>query len=359
MTLKLAAGTIALAGLGAVVGAALYASFASGTTTTVYASPAAGGAPDVPVSGSGKALTASQIYRLASPGIVDIKIVKVETNDNPYFGPTGPQTVHGEGTGFVYDRRGDIVTNDHVVGGTKSILVRFLGNQTFKARVVGRDTSADLAVIRVSAPSSLLHPLTLGDSASVQVGDPVVAIGSPFGHAESLTAGVVSGLHVAVDSPSNTPTDAIQTDTAINPGNSGGPLLDAHGQVIGITTSTESRSGNSNGVGFVIPSDTVRAEAPVLVAGKTVDHGYFGAVLGDSNAPLGARVMRVIAGGPSSRAGIKVGDVVTSVDGIPIAASDDMVGLTKAHLSGDTITVVYTRNGKSHTTTVTLGTRPA
>ena len=355
-TVKLAAGCVALAGVGALGGAAIYASLEPSTTTTVFAGAA--GAPDLPLSAT-KGLSANGIYRLVSPGIVDIKIRKVENNQDPYIGPTGPQTVDGEGTGFVYDRLGDIVTNDHVVGGTKSITVRFLGNQTFKAHIVGRDTDSDLAVIRVAAPSALLHPLTLGDSSTAQVGDPVVAIGSPFGHAESLSAGVVSGLHVPMDSPSNVPTDSIQTDASINPGNSGGPLLNTSGQVLGVTTSTQSRSGYSNGVGFVIPSNTVRSVVVQLVAGHKVNHGYFGASLEDSTSPLGARLVSVPSAGPSAHAGMKPGDVITRIDGVNVASAQDMIGLTKAHLSGDTVTLDYTRGGKSHTVKIQLGTRPS
>jgi putative serine protease PepD len=356
-TVKLAAGALVLAGVGAVGGAAVYAAIEPGHTTTVYAT-GADGAPDVPAP-SGKGLSPSEIYRLVSPGIVDITIVKTETNTNPYAGPTGPQTEDGEGTGWVYDRLGDIVTNDHVVGGTKSIIVRFQDNQTFKAHIVARDTDSDIAVIKVVVPSSLLHPLTLADSALAEVGDPVVAIGSPFGHAESLSAGVVSGLHVPMDSPSNVPTDSIQTDAAINPGNSGGPLLNTLGQVLGITTSTESRNGYSNGVGFVIPSNTVRSVVVQMVAGHKVAHGYFGASLADSTAPLGARLVTVPSAGPAAQAGMKPGDVVTQIDGVDVADSQDMIGLTKAHLAGDSITLSYTRAGKSHTLTIKLGTRPA
>jgi len=355
-TVKLAGAALGLAGIGALGGAAIYASIAPGTTTTVVAGST--GAPDLPVSVA-KGLSPSGIYRLVSPGIVDIKITKIVDNTDPYLGPTGRQKENGEGTGFVYDRRGDIITNDHVVGGTNSIIVTFLGNETFKGHIIGRDTDSDIAVIRVAAPPALLHPLTLGDSALAQVGDPVVAIGSPFGHAESLSAGVVSGLHVPMDSPSNVPTDSIQTDASINPGNSGGPLLDTQGQVLGITTSTQSRSGYSNGVGFVIPSNTVRSVVVQLVAGHKVEHGYFGASLEDSTSPLGARLMTVPSAGPSAHAGMKPGDVVTSIDGIDIASAQDMIGLTKAHLSGETISLVYMRHGTSHRLRITLGTRPA
>ena len=268
---------------------------------------------------------------MPAPGVVDLKVVRIEEDQ---FGGGGQQTVDGVGTGFVYNRRGDIVTNDHVAGGAKSITVKFSDNQTFKARVVGRDTDSDLAVIRVAAPRSLLHPLKLGDSSRAQVGDAVVAIGSPFGHAGSLSAGVVSGLHVPLNSPSDIPTDSIQTDAAINPGSSGGPLLNTLGQVIGIATSTQSRSGNSNGVGFVIPSNIVRSVVVELVAGRKVKHAYFGASLEDSTLPLGARLVSVSKAGPSADAGMKKGDVVTGVDGVGVTSAADMISLTRAHLVG-------------------------
>jgi putative serine protease PepD len=353
-SVKLAAGTIALAALGAVGGAAVYAALAPSTTTTVVAGASS---LDAPISGS-KGLSASDIYRLVSPGVVDIKVVQVETD--PYVQGSSPQDVPGEGTGWVYDRSGDIVTNDHVAGGAKSIVVRFSDNQTFTAHVVGRDTDSDIAVIHVSAPSSLLHPLTLGDSSKVQVGDPVVDIGSPFGHAESLAAGVISGLHVPADSTNNVPTDSIQTDVAINPGNSGGPLLNAAGQVIGITSSTDSRSGYSDGVGFAIPASIIHSVVTQLLGpSHKAKHAYFGASVKDSTSPLGARLVIVPRAGPSAHAGMKTGDVITSMDGLPVASADDMISLTKAHVPGDTLSVSYVRDGKSHTVDVKLGTRPA
>jgi putative serine protease PepD len=355
MNLKLAAGSLALAGLGAVGGAAIYAAFDPQTTTTVVASSSAP-KPDLPLAPPAKGLSAQQIYRLAAPGVVDLKVVRIEEDQ---FGGGGLQEVDGIGTGFVYNRRGDIVTNDHVAAGAKSITVKFSGNQTFKGRVVGRDTDSDLAVIRVAAPRSLLRPLRLGDSSRVQVGDAVVAIGSPFGHAGSLSAGVVSGLHVPLNSPSDIPTDSIQTDAPINPGSSGGPLLNTLGQVIGIATSTQSRSGNSNGVGFVIPSNIVRSVVVELIAGRKVKHAYFGASLEDSTSPLGARLVSVSRSGPSADAGMKKGDVVTAVDGVGVAEAADMISLTRAHLAGDTVSVAFMRGGRSQTVNVELGTRPA
>jgi putative serine protease PepD len=335
-------------------GAALYASFDSGTTTTVVNSaPAA--ALDAPVASPGKGLTASEIYRVAAPGVVELKVVKSESN--PYDPNAAPQDTQGAGSGFVYNRSGFIVTNDHVTSGAKSIVVMFPDNQTFTAHIVKADPDSDLAVIKITAPSSTLHPLTLADSAAARVGDSVVAIGSPFGHAGSLSAGVISGLHVPMTAPNDVPTDGIQTDTAINPGNSGGVLLNTRAQVLGITTSTQSRSGNSNGVGFVIPSNTVRTVVQQLVEGKKVAHAYFGASLVDATSPLGAKLVVVPSAGPSAHAGLKPGDVVTSLDGIGISESDVLVGLTKAHSPGDTVVVGYTRKGKAYTVEVKLGTR--
>ena len=303
-TVALAAGALVVAGLGAVGGAALYASFASGTTTTVIksSSPVA---LDAPVSTPAKGLSASEIYQLAAPSVVELKVVKSE--ENPYDPSAAPQDTQGAGSGFVYNRSGFIVTNDHVTTGAKSIIVMFPNNQTFRAHVVQADPDSDLAVIKITAPPSMLHPLTLADSAAAKVGDSVVAIGSPFGHAGSLSAGVVSGLHVPMSSPNDVPTDGIQTDTAINPGNSGGVLLNSRAQVLGITTSTQSRSGNSNGVGFVIPSNTVRTVVQQLVEGRKAVHAYFGASLVDATSPLGAKLVTVPSAGPSANAGLKAG----------------------------------------------------
>lgn len=354
-TVKLAAGALALAGIGGVGGAAVYASFAPGTTTTVVASsPPLGSRP---VSGT-RGLSANEIYRLAAPGVVQLNIVG--TDQQNLFGG-GPQDVRGVGTGFVYDRLGDIVTNDHVAGGARSITVKFSRNQTFEAHVVGRDPDTDLAVIKVSAPSSLLHPLTLGDSTAAQVGDGVVAIGSAFGRAGSLSAGVVSGLHHQMASSSGVPIDGIQTDAAFNPGSSGGPLLNALGQVIGVATYNLSRSpsGASTRVGFVVPSNTVRSVVLQLVAGHEVEHAYFGALLEDSTSPLGARLVKVLSAAPSAQAGLKRGDLVTSMDGVGVGSSGNLIGLIRAHNPGDTVSIGYVRGGKSHTVEVELRTRPA
>jgi S1-C subfamily serine protease len=351
---SLAAGALVLAGLGAVGGAALYASFGPATTTTVVAPvPAEDDAPSVPAVGG---MSASEIYRVAAPSVVELEVVKAE--ENPYLNNGAPEDVTGAGSGFVYNRSGFIVTNNHVVTDAKAITVIFPDNKTFAARIVGADPDSDLAVIKINPVGKTLNPLTLADSATSKVGDDVVAIGSPFGHAGSLSRGVVSGLHVPMSSPNDVPTDGIQTDTAINPGNSGGVLLNTHAQVLGITTSTQSRSGNSNGVGFVIPANTVRTVVEQIVAGRKVVHAYFGASLVDATSPLGAKLVTVPSAGPSAKAGMKEGDIVTSIDGIGIGESDVLVGLTKAHSPGDKVLIGYTRAGKAYTVEVELGTRP-
>jgi S1-C subfamily serine protease len=200
-------------------------------------------------------LTPSQIYAADSPGVVDITVTT--TSADP-FGRS--QTVQAEGSGFVVDTSGDIVTNAHVVEGASSIVVTFADGSTATARLVGSDASTDLAVIRVDVAASRLHPLTLADSSAVQVGDAVVAIGSPFGYTESITSGIVSAVGREIEAPNGAAiTNAIQTDAAINSGNSGGPLMDAGGGVIGVNAQISSSSGGSDGVGFAIPSNTVKA----------------------------------------------------------------------------------------------------
>ena len=186
----------------------------------------------------------NSIYKRAYRGVVEIVVRSTGSS--------------AEGSGFVYDSSGHIVTNQHVVNGGESISVKFWNGKTYSAKLVGTDSSTDLAVIKVNAPASQLFPISLGSSSKAAVGDPVVAIGSPFGLEETVTAGIVSALHRSIDSQSQfSIPDSIQTDAAINHGNSGGPLLNAQGQVIGVNAQIRSDSGDNAGVGFAIPSDTV------------------------------------------------------------------------------------------------------
>jgi putative serine protease PepD len=226
--------------------------------------------------------------------------------------------------------------------------------------VVATDPSTDLAVIKVDAPSSLLHPIALGDSGAVQVGDTVIAIGSPFGLSGTVTSGIVSALGRSMDSPSGyTIADSIQTDAPINHGNSGGPLIAMSGKVIGVNTQIQSDSGGSDGVGFAIPSNTVRSVVEQMVAGKTVQHAYLGIKVSDSASPPGALLAEVISGEPAAKAGLEANDVITKLDGKEIANGADLSSVIDDKKPGAKLVVTYERDGDTHTVTITLGTRPS
>jgi S1-C subfamily serine protease len=219
---------------------------------------------EVTVSGGEPAANASssvtQIYERARKGVVEISVTTSSGGDTP-FGGGGTQ--QAQASGFVYDSSGDVVTNEHVVDAATSVRVKFWNGATYSAKVVGSDPSTDLAVVHVDAPRSLLHPLTVGDSSNLQVGQGVVAIGSPFGLEETVTTGIVSALHRQIQSPNGFAIDdAIQTDAAINHGNSGGPLLNLRGEVIGVNAQIESDSGGNDGVGFAIAAATVKKIVP-------------------------------------------------------------------------------------------------
>ena len=223
--------------------------------------------------------------------------------------------------------------------------------------VVGTDRSTDLAVIKVDATSSELYPLQTGDSTQLQVGDGVVAIGSPFGLEETVTSGIVSALHRSIQGQTNfTINDSIQTDAAINHGNSGGPLLNTQGQVVGVNAQIKSDSGGNEGVGFSIPSATVKTVASQLIANGKAVHAYLGVSI-DSSAS-NALLAGVQDNTPAAKAGLKKGDVITAVNGTTIATGDDLSRAIDAHKPGERITVTYKRAGSEHTVTLTLGTRP-
>src|SRR5581483_11350556 len=201
----------------------------------------------------------------------------------------GSQQQQGEGAGVVYDTKGDILTDEHVVSGATKVTVAFQDGRTASAKVLGTDPSTDVGVIHVNVPASELHPIPFADSSTAQVGDPVVAIGSPFSLPETTTAGIVSAVGRSIQAPNNyTIPGAIQTDAAINPGNSGGPLLDASAHVLGLNdqietnNSTAGGEGSSSGVGFAIPSNTVKRIADGIIAGNPVKHPYVGIELRDS-----------------------------------------------------------------------------
>ena len=347
----IAATAVGIAAAGAGAGAGLYASFAPTTTTTVVSVAASDGEPVSATTG----LSINEIYKRTFQSVVDITATS-SGSDSP-FGGSGSQA---EGSGFVYDKLGHIVTNQHVVASGGTLEVKFANGKTYSATVVGSDSSTDLAVIKVDAPSSTLHPVTLGDSSRVQVGDGVVAIGSPFGLAGTLTSGIVSALHRQMESPNRfTVNDSIQTDAPINHGNSGGPLIDMLGHVIGVNTQIQSDSGGSDGVGFAIPSNTVAKVASQIVAGKTVQYAYLGVSVSTSTTPPGALLATVVQGTPAAGAGLQSGDVIVKLDGKTIESDDDLTNVIETKRPGDKLSVTYVRHSKATTITVTLGTRPS
>jgi S1-C subfamily serine protease len=364
----------ALVGVGA--GAGTYALF-GGSSTVVRQVTVSSSQPTSDVTSSSAGLTVGQIYTKTNHGVVEITVSS--TSDSPL----GGGTQQAQGSGFVYDDKGDIVTNQHVVDGAQSISVKFWNGKTYKATLVGSDPSSDLAVVKVDAPASLLEPLSLGDSSKVAVGDDVVAIGSPFGLEGSVTSGIVSALQRDITAPNNfTISNAIQTDAPINHGNSGGPLLNAQGEVVGVNSQIESQSGGSEGVGFAVPSNTVRSVVSQLIGGGQVRYAYLGIqmipipanVASQLGIPQGVEVTEVKASTPAAAAGLRAatgtrtidgqqyptgGDVITHFDGKRITSANQLEAAVEAKQPGDKATVTYVRDGKTKTVTVTLATRPS
>ncbi len=328
---------VALMGAGALGGAALVGDD-DGTQTTPAALPAA------PAAKPGES-TARAVYAAASPAVVSVRA-----------GGSG-----GQGTGFLIDAQGTIVTNAHVVGDSRRAQISFGKDRMIDAEILGTDPSTDLAVLKVEASAVRgVRPLALADSDKVVVGDPAVAIGNPFGLDRTATEGIISALERQITAPNGFGIDdAIQTDAPINPGNSGGPLLNAAGQVVGVNSQIlTGGSGNGNvGVGFAVPSNTVREVVPRLQRGETISRPYLGLSTGEG--PNGATVAEVVPGGPSARAGLRVGDVVKRMDGGRVAEPADVAAAIADRKPGDDIDVVVERSGQEVELSVELGTRPA
>jgi putative serine protease PepD len=303
-------------------------------------------------------LTVNTIWKDAGPGVVDITVSSTATGNSNGLPFPGGGTQQAEGSGFVYDTSGHIVTNDHVVSGSTTIKVKLPTGKSYPATVVGEDPSTDLAVVKIDAPAGALKPLALGDSSDVEVGDGVVAIGSPFGLAGSVTSGIVSALNRTIQAPPPNQFSilgAIQTDAAINHGNSGGPLLDLHGKVIGVNSQIQSDSGGNDGVGFAIPSNTVKRVASQLISSGKVQHAFLGVSLSAGST----RIAEVRAGTPADRAGLQVGDVVTAIDGKQVSTTTALQAAIDAKRPGDKVSVAFTRNGSDKTLEVELGVRPS
>jgi putative serine protease PepD len=342
----------ALVGAGGVAG--VYAAFGRDGGTTIVRQVTVGDTAQ-PTASSGTS-TVGSIYKRSYKSVVEIT-VDSQGEATPFGGGGGTQ--QAQGSGFVYDTQGHIVTNQHVVDGATSVSVQLWNGKSYKATVVGSDSSTDIAVIKISAPASVLAPIALADSSALQVGDGVIAIGSPFGLEQTVTTGIVSALHRQITSPNNFAIDdAIQTDAAINHGNSGGPLLNMNGQVIGVTSQIESDSGGNDGIGFAVPSTTVKRIADALIADGSVEHAYLGVATDDSSNGKGAHLSEIRTGTPAASAGLKTGDVVTKVDGQAITTADELRTTIDAKQPGDQVEVTVSRGGTTKTVQVTLRSRP-
>jgi S1-C subfamily serine protease len=375
----------AVLGAGVAIGAVEGLDLGGGKTTTIVQQAPLGGASEAASQSTG--LTARDIYKRDAPGVVFIKAEVVQRTSSPFdFGLPSEQRGEATGTGFVTDGKGTILTNAHVVENATKVTVQFEDKQSRTARIVGKDPSTDLAVLRVDPTGLDLHPLSLGDSSKVQVGDPTVAIGNPFGLERTLTTGVISATARRIQAPNGFEIDnVLQTDAAINPGNSGGPLLDAQGRVIGINSQIETGgSGRGNvGIGFAVPIDTAKRIVPQLEQSGKVDRGFLGidtitvdASLEQLNLPVdrGALVQSVRPGSPAAKAGIRGGqvqaqlngqpitlggDVITQVDGKAVRSNDDVTRAVTGKKSGDQVSITFVRDGQSRTVKVTLAERPA
>ncbi|HSP71114.1 MAG TPA: trypsin-like peptidase domain-containing protein [Gaiellaceae bacterium] len=341
---------------------------------------------------AGGALSIATIYRRDAPGVVQVTSTSVvRPPSDPFFGnllPQAPQTEQSLGSGFVIDKAGHIITNYHVVAGARSVQVSFSNNDHLKARVVGTDPSTDVAVLQVAARSRALQPLPLGNSDLVRVGDPVVAIGNPFGYTRTATAGIVSALQRQITAPNSYPIDhVIQTDAALNHGNSGGPLLNGDGRVIGVNSqiSTGNGGGDGNvGIGFAIPVNTVKQVAAQIIRSGKAEHPYLGVSLAEVDAQLarvfnfpaskGLPVESVQPGSAAARAGLHGGstrvvvagesytiggDVITRVDGRPTATVDVLRDVLDTKKPGDRVTLEVYRGSRHMTLTTKLGRQPS
>jgi len=374
--------------------------------TTAQPTTTASAAATATADTSANVVTTSQdqlyedLYTKSNPSVVNITVIigSASTGSGSGTSPRGNGNGNNQGagealgSGFVYDTQGHIVTNNHVVDGATKITVTFADGVEAAATVVGASADADLAVIKVDAPANELHPLTLGASDALKVGEGVVAIGNPFGQAGSMSTGIVSGLGwllndggASASGGSYSIPDVVQTDAAINPGNSGGPLLNLAGEVIGVNTAIDSNSGSNSGVGYAIPADIVSQVIPSLI--KTGKYqapylGISGITLGSDLAVAnkldantrGVLVADVSTGGPADKAGLQGsttsttvdglptaigGDVIVSVDGQAVKQFDDLLSYLFRHTAvGQKVTLGVLRGGKNTTVTITLGARP-
>jgi S1-C subfamily serine protease len=374
---------VALVGAGlALGGAALLGKLGDHTTTTVEQVTPSVLPATATTQRSTKALTPEAIYRHDGPGVVQITATSI--TQSAFLPAT--QTSKSQGSGFVLDRAGHIITNFHVIQGAQKVQVSFSGQDQLPATVVGKDRSTDLAVLKIDAHARALTPLPLGDSDGVRVGDSVYAIGNPFGLTRTLTTGVVSAVQRQIFAPNGVPIDsAIQTDAAINHGNSGGPLIDAAGRVIGVTSQIQTGSDQSQGnvgIGFAIPVNTVRDIAGQIIANGKAQHAFLGVSAAAVTPQLqklfnlptshGLLVRDVAKGSGAAKAGIKGGttsvvvggesykvggDIITKVDGQPVGTYDQLFSAVQRKHPGDTLKIELYHDNSKRTVTAKLGIR--
>jgi len=334
----------------------------------------------------------NQIYRRDGQGVafVESTLAPEESSSTP-FSPFGEEESSGggiaTGSGIVIDTEGHVLTNNHVIDGATKIEVKLGSSETeLKAEVVGTDPASDIALLKVNAPEDQLHPLALGDSSKMRVGDPVVAIGNPFGLDRTVTSGIVSALQRQIQAPNGFSIDhVIQTDAAINPGNSGGPLINAKGEAIGINSQIETGGGSNGnvGIGFAIPINTAREVVNEIEKNGKVEHAYLGinggsitpALAKAVNLPVekGVLVAEVVKGGPADKAGLKGGsteatiegasfklggDIITEIDGKEVDSMEQLIEAVNSAKPGDKMELTVLRHGETKQVDVTLGNRP-
>ena len=320
-------------------------------------------------------LSLSEIFEISEPGVVRVNVQRTSSVDG----------VGGVGSGFVFDKKGHIITNAHVVNDATKVVVTFLDGRSYNAEIIGVDEYTDIAVIKVNADLSLLQPVLLGDSSTLKVGEKIAAIGNPFGLSGSMTSGIVSqlGRLLPTENQYSIP-DVIQTDAAINPGNSGGPLLNMMGGVVGINTAIQSATGEFTGVGFAIPSQTVAKIVPTLIENGEYKHPWIGVSGRDIDPDLarvlevtdaiGFLIVTVVEDSPASKAGligsektIEVegvnypigGDIILAVDGIEVRQIDDiLIHLQRAKSIGDEMVLEVLRDNRTTNITIILQERP-
>jgi S1-C subfamily serine protease len=322
-----------------------------------------------------KSFSLIEIFEKDESGVVKVNVQRSETSN----------VANGVGSGFVFDKKGHIITNAHVINDAKKIIITFLDGRSYNAEIMGIDEFTDIAVIKVNADLTLLHPLALGDSSNLKVGETIAAIGNPFGLSGSMTSGIVSQLGRLLPSGAGySIPDIIQTDAAINPGNSGGPLLNMRGEVVGINTAIQSTTGEFTGVGFAIPSQTIAKIVPTLIERGEYDHPWIGISGRDIDPDLakvlglkdtvGFLIVTVVENSPASKAGLigsdKImevegvnytigGDIIVSVDGIEVRKIDDiLIYLQRAKSVGDEMVLEILRDNRTTDITIILQERP-